>query len=76
MTNEQRTLRQLIKDGMYVVDEGAIASAIVARANIKTMIANVEFHSHVKPAPIRSFRRDPAARSFRLTRNAGLQHHS
>jgi hypothetical protein len=75
MTNTQRTLRQLIKDGMYVVDETVVANAILARANVKATVANTEFRSHVKPSPVRSFRRDPGARSFRLARHAGQHHH-
>ena len=74
MTNEQRTLRQLINDGMYVVDETTIAEAIIARARVNATIAHNEFHSRMRPSAIRSFRRDPAARSFRLARGHGQQH--
>jgi hypothetical protein len=75
MTNEQRNLRQLIDDGIYVVDEQAVARAILSRALVHSTVAHATFRTAVKAPPIRSFRRDPGARSFRLQRSAVLQHH-
>jgi TPP-dependent trihydroxycyclohexane-1,2-dione (THcHDO) dehydratase len=73
VTNEQRTLRKLIGDGSYTVDAKAVATAIVARAKVRATVANAGFHSDITVPPIRSFRRDSGARSFRLSRPSGLQ---
>ncbi len=72
MNSHLRALKRLIDDGMYVVDERAVAEAIVARANVNASVANVSFRSEVTPPVLRSFRRDAHARSFRLERNARL----
>jgi hypothetical protein len=76
MNSHLRSLKQLIADGMYYVDEPAVASAIVARANVRAVVANASFHSEVCPPPVRSFRRENEARSFRLERRSRLQSHS
>ena len=73
MTNEQRTLRQLIGEGMYVVDEGTVARAILARASVHETVARAGFHSGIQAPHLRSFRRSPGGRSFRLVRSAALQ---
>jgi hypothetical protein len=69
MNNAIRNLWQLIDDGMYVVDEKAVADAVVARAMVRESVAQVSFHSELKDRPARSFRRDSRARSFRLERS-------
>lgn len=72
MNDDQRTLKQLILEGMYVVDEESVARAIVARAGARTAVARTSFHSdQPKPklsAP-RAFRRYPRASSLRLVRS-------
>ena len=45
MTDAQRTLKQMILEGMYVVDERSVAEAIVARAGARTAVARTSFRS-------------------------------
>ena len=76
MTNEQRTIRQLIFEDLYVVDEQTIASAIVARANVHATVAGATFRSdlrspHSSPTP-----RDSRPRSFRLSTSVALRNHA
>jgi hypothetical protein len=75
VNTHQKALRQLISDGMYVVDEQAVAAAILARASVHATVAAASFKSDVTPPLVRSFRRDPGARSFRLQRSHALHHH-
>ena len=56
----------MLEDGLYLIDERAVAEAIVVRAHIRQLVAEVEFAQD--RTEIRSFRHDPTARSFRLTR--------
>lgn len=74
VTNEQRTLKQLILEGMYPVDEHSVARAIVARAGARDAVARAGFHSDVKGSSIALFRPYPPARAFRLGRNGGAPH--
>ena len=43
MTDTQRTLKQMILEGIYVVDERSVAGAIVARAQVRTTVARAGF---------------------------------
>jgi hypothetical protein len=72
MNSHLRALKQLIDDGMYGVDDRAVAEAILARATVHATVPNVSFRSEPTAPLVRSFRRDPHARSFRLERNARL----
>ncbi len=72
MNSHLRLLRELIADGMYVVDEAAVADAILARAGVRLTVANASFRTEVRPPQVRSFRRDDHARSFRLERRGKL----
>lgn len=69
VTDDQRTLKQLILEGMYVVDERSVAGAIVARASARTAVARTSFRSDPprgQPAgPV--FGAYPGAGSFRLS---------
>ena len=66
MKKRVRLLRALLEDGMYPIDERLVADAIVARAQFRLMVPEVEYaQDHTRS---RSFRHDPSARSFRLTR--------
>jgi hypothetical protein len=76
MDSHRRSLKQLIDDGMYVVDERAVADAIFARASVRVSVARASFRSEPAPPMVRSFRRDPHARSFRLERTGRLHNHS
>ena len=73
MNSHLRSLKQLISEGMYVVDEAAVADAILARAQFRATVAQASFRSEVRPPQVRSFRRDDGARSFRLERRSRLQ---
>ena len=73
MNSHLRLLKQLIADGMYVVDEALLADAIMARASVRLTVANTSFRSEVRPPQVRSFRREDQARSFRLERRSRLQ---
>jgi hypothetical protein len=62
---------------MYVVDELAIADAIVLRARLRAAVPEQSMRSESRLPLARSFRRDRDARSFRLSRDARLHrtHH-
>jgi hypothetical protein len=59
---------------MYVVDERAIADAILLRARLRRAIPEPSFRSDRRGAAVRSFRRDRDARSFRLSGGPGPLH--
>jgi len=62
---------------MYVVDERAVADAIVLRARVRATVGEQWFRSEHRGPEIRSFRRDRSARSFRLSGASHLRrvHH-
>jgi hypothetical protein len=70
-------IRRLVADGLYPIDEGAVAEAIIARAMLRTQVAGVAWRNDVRPAEaapverpparVRSFRPASGARSFHLT---------
>jgi hypothetical protein len=67
-------LQQLLDDGMYVVDEGAVADAILARAVVRLTVPESPFYNALRGSQAaRSFRHDPRARSFHLTRSPSLR---
>ncbi len=72
MNSHLRCLRQLIADGMYLVDEPAVADAVLARAGVRAIVANAAFRCERQAPPVRSFHRDDGARSFRLERRSRL----
>jgi hypothetical protein len=45
MTTAQRSLRKLITEDMYVLDEHAVAAAILARAAAHATVARAQFHN-------------------------------
>lgn len=59
-------LRQLIEDSLYVVDERAVADAILVRAQARLTLPDVAFRNERDSARVRSFRLEHEARSFRL----------
>jgi hypothetical protein len=61
-----RVLRQLIADSLYVVDEGAVADAILLRTRARATLPDVVFPNDRNPSSLRSFRLEHEARSFRL----------
>jgi hypothetical protein len=71
-----RVLRQLIADSLYVVDEGAVADAILLRSRARVTFPDMVFPND-RRASVRSFRLEHDARSFRLgarPRSRQLQH--
>jgi hypothetical protein len=61
-------------DGLYVVDEAAVAQAIVARAVVRLTVPESPFYNTLRGSQAaRSFRHDASARSFRLARAPGLR---
>lgn len=66
MRSRLRLLKQLIEDSIYVVDEHAVAEAVLARASVRARVAEPSFRSETVPAVGRSFRRQRGVRSFRL----------
>lgn len=72
MGSRPRQLRELIATSLYVVDERAVADAVVARQQIRSRLAAPVFRSEVRPTDVRSFRRDPGARSFRVAGSSSL----
>lgn len=69
-------LKQMIDQSLYVVDERAVATAILARAMTRHAVAAPEFRSDRREPIVRSFRRTRRARSFRLTNHPlGSDHH-
>lgn len=75
MNNAIENLRPLIADGTYVVDEKAVADAMIARARARESVARVGFQSRLKASPERSLRRRQPARSLRLERMASPKPH-
>jgi hypothetical protein len=71
-------LRSLVSDGLYPVDERAIAEAILGRASLRQRVPGVTFRNDVRTGPrdigraerrqVRSFRPSTRARSFHLDR--------
>ena len=77
MNPRVQVLKQLVTDGHYVIDEAAVAEAVVLRANARRMLPDVTFRSAPSGAPqVRSFRPHRAAPSFRLTRDERRPQHA
>jgi hypothetical protein len=74
MNRRVRVLKQLVRESLYVVDERAAAEAILSRANARLIVADLAFRSDATAPRVRSFRRDPSARSFRLSHTRRLRH--
>jgi hypothetical protein len=69
MNSRVRLLKELVGDGLYVVDDAAVADAVLLRAQTRHMLPDVAFRGTPRPEPeVRSFRPHRGAKSFRLTR--------
>jgi hypothetical protein len=69
MNPRAKVLKQLVNDGHYVIDDAAVAEAMMLRAMALRMLPDVTFRSTPQRAPqVRSFRPHRGARSFRLSR--------
>ena len=65
--NRVRVLKEMVDGSLYVVDDRAVADAILARAAVRQAVAVAELRAEQRVRRIRSFRRTQEARSFRLT---------
>jgi hypothetical protein len=71
-----RVLKEMVAGSLYVIDEQAVARAILARAELHRAVADPALRSDRSDRIVRSFRRTRSARSFRLTNGpAGMAHH-
>ncbi len=69
MNPRVKLLKELVKDELYVIDEAAVADAVLLRAMTRRMLPEVTFRGTPRPAPqVRSFRPHRGAKSFKLTR--------
>ncbi|HVF77369.1 MAG TPA: hypothetical protein VNA28_03650 [Solirubrobacteraceae bacterium] len=77
MNPRVKVLKQLVDDGLYVIDETAIAEAILVRSMALRILPDVTFRcaSHAAPK-VKSFRPHRGAKSFRLSRAERRPMHS
>jgi hypothetical protein len=69
MSPRPHLLAQLVRDDHYVIDEHAVAEAIVMRTLARRAVPDLSFRSaNGAAAVVRSFRCHRDARSFRLVR--------
>lgn len=69
MNPRVRLLKELVGDGLYVVDDVAVADAVLLRSVIRHTLPDVTFRGSPRPEPeVRSFRPHRGVKSFRLTR--------
>lgn len=69
MERQIRTLRQLVLDSQYAVDETTVAEAILARATARRAVMGTTFRNDIRTAA-RDEVRDPQVRSFRPSSKA------
>lgn len=65
-TRRTASIAALVREGQYVVDPGAVAAAMRARAALKALVPSTQFRSDERLQPVRSFRATRQASSFRL----------
>ena len=69
MNPRVKVLKELVNDELYVIDDVAVADAILLRSMTRHMLPDVAFRGSPRPEPeVRSFRPHRGAKSFRLTR--------
>ena len=69
MNPRVKLLKELVNDELYVVDEAAVADAVLLRAMTRHVLPEVTFRATPRPASqVRSFRPHRGAKSFKLTR--------
>jgi hypothetical protein len=63
-----RLLKQMVSESLYVVDEEAVADAILAHSRMRQVVGAPALRGERRRATgrVKSFRRSRAARSFRL----------
>ncbi len=69
MNPRVKLLKELVGDGLYVIDDVAVADAVLLRSMTRHLLPDVTFRGSPRPEPeVRSFRPHRGVRSFRLTR--------
>lgn len=69
MNQRVKLLKELVGDDLYVIDDVAVADAVLLRSMTRHMLPEVSFRDGSRPAPeVRSFRPHRGVKSFRLTR--------
>ena len=69
MNPRVKLLKELVNDELYVIDEVAVANAVLLRSMTRHMLPEVTFRGTPRPTPgVRSFRPHRGAKSFKLTR--------
>ena len=69
MNPRVKLLKELVDSELYVVDDLAVADAVLLRSMTRHMLPDVAFRGTARPQPVvRSFRPHRGAKSFRLTR--------
>ena len=74
MNARTSALGRVLRDSLYVVDETAVAEAMLMRARTRWVVPEVTFRSENRGPVVRSFRRDANARSFKLARQSRALH--
>ncbi len=69
MNSRVQTLKQLVADGTYPIDEAVIAEAILVRTLAQRVVPDLAFRCAPQEPEVRSFRAHRGARSFRLVRS-------
>ncbi len=59
MTPRVRLLAQLISESLYVVDERAVADAMLARAAVRATVSDSEISRRSRPLGVRSLSHHP-----------------
>jgi len=69
MNPRVKLLKELVNNDLYVIDDVAVADAVLLRSMTRHMLPDVAFRGTPPPEPeVRSFRPHRGAKSFRLTR--------
>jgi len=72
MNSRVKLLKDLVDSELYVIDDLAVADAVVLRSMTRHMLPDVAFRGTPRPeSEVRSFRPHRGAKSFRLTRGRG-----
>jgi hypothetical protein len=70
MNPRVKLLKELVNSELYVVDDAAVADAVLLRSMTRHVLPDVAFRGTPRPEPeVRSFRPHRGAKSFRLTRS-------
>jgi len=69
MNPRAKLIKELVRDSLYVVDEAAVAEAIIARSIARQALPDRYFGYVPSEPQVRSFRPHSGAPSFRLCRS-------